>query len=77
VEPERAGELAEAADARRLPDAPRPQTSVQREPGGLRSLLPLVLPGRPAGQGIDADETPLDAAADPGPAVRDAAEIAS
>ena len=61
VTPERAAELAAAADARRLPDAPRPPTSVQREPGGLRSLLPLVLPFRPAGQGIDADELPVPA----------------
>jgi hypothetical protein len=63
VTPEQAGELAAAADARRLPDAPRPPTTVQREPGGLRSLLSLVLPFRPAGQGIDADEIPLHTSA--------------
>jgi hypothetical protein len=60
VTPELAGELAAAVDARRLPDAPRPPTTVQREPGGLRSLLPLVLPFRTAGQGIDADEVPIE-----------------
>jgi dipeptidyl aminopeptidase/acylaminoacyl peptidase len=68
VAPELAAELAGAADARRLPDTPRPPTTVQREPGGLRSLLPLVLPFRAAGQGIDADELPL---ALPGDAPRD------
>ena len=59
ADPAVAGDLAAATDARRLPDAPRPPTTVQREPGGLRSLLPLILPFRPAGQGIDADEDPL------------------
>jgi len=49
---EAAGELAAAADARRLPDSPRPETAVQREPGGFRSIVALVLPFQKAGQGI-------------------------
>jgi acetyl esterase/lipase len=67
VTAEEAGELAAAADARRLPDTPRPDTAIQREPGGVRSLLALAIPGRRAGQGIgDVEEeaglaTPLPA----------------
>ncbi len=60
VAPDVAGELAAAVACRRLPDTPRPATSVQREPGGLRSLLPLLVPFRAAGQGIDADELSAD-----------------
>ena len=52
VAADEAGELAAAADARRLPDTPRPDTAIQREPGGVRSLLALAIPGRRAGQGI-------------------------
>jgi pimeloyl-ACP methyl ester carboxylesterase len=52
VAPEQAGDLAEAAEPRRMPDTPRPETTVEREPGGLRSLVALVLPGRKGGQGI-------------------------
>jgi pimeloyl-ACP methyl ester carboxylesterase len=75
VSAEEAGELAAAADARRLPDTPRPDTAIQREPGGVRSLLALAIPGRRAGQGIgDVEEeaalaTPAPAPA-PDPAVR-------
>jgi len=47
-----AGEIAARTDARRLPDTPRPETAVQREPGGLRSIVALVLPFQKAGQGI-------------------------
>jgi uncharacterized protein len=47
-----AGELAANADSRRLPDTPRPDTAVQREPGGFRSLIALALPFQKAGQGI-------------------------
>ncbi|HEY8437484.1 MAG TPA: alpha/beta fold hydrolase [Candidatus Limnocylindrales bacterium] len=52
LSPEEAGDLAAAAEARRLPDTPRPDTAVQREPGGFRSLVALALPFRKAGQGI-------------------------
>ena len=65
-----AGELAAAADARRLPDTPRPDTAIQREPGGVRSLLALAIPGRRAGQGIgDVEEEAGLATPAPGPAV--------
>jgi pimeloyl-ACP methyl ester carboxylesterase len=57
IAPDSAGELAAAAEPRRLPDTPRPETAVQREPGGLRSLVALVLPGRTGGQGIADVET--------------------
>jgi dipeptidyl aminopeptidase/acylaminoacyl peptidase len=50
--PDEAGSLAAATDAHRLVDAPRPQTQVQREPGGFRSLVALAIPFRSAGQGI-------------------------
>ena len=56
--PGEAGDRAAAADARRLPDTPRPQTAVQREPGGLRSLVALAVPFRKAGQGIGDVEDP-------------------
>jgi uncharacterized protein len=58
VEPAEAGALAAAADAHRLPDTPRPQTAVQREPGGFRSLVALAVPFRRAGQGIGDIEDP-------------------
>ena len=65
-----AGELAAAADARRLPDTPRPDTAIQREPGGVRSLLALAIPGRRAGQGIgDVEEEAGLGTPAPGPAV--------
>ncbi len=70
VSAEEAGELAAAADARRLPDTPRPDTAIQREPGGVRSLLALAIPGRRAGQGIgDVEEEAGLATPAPGPAV--------
>ncbi len=50
--PEEAGAAAAAADAHRLVDTPRPQTQIQREPGGFRSLVALAIPFRAAGQGI-------------------------
>jgi uncharacterized protein len=53
-----AGDLAAAADARRLPDTPRPQTAVEREPGGFRSLIALAVPFRRAGHGIPDIEEP-------------------
>jgi uncharacterized protein len=57
LSPTEAGDLAAAADAQRLPDTPRPQTTVEREPGGLRSLVALALPNRKAGHGIADVET--------------------
>ena len=57
-EPAEAGALAAAAETHRLPDTPRPQTAVQREPGGLRSLVALAVPFRRAGQGIGDIEDP-------------------
>ena len=69
-----AGELAAAADARRLPDTPRPDTAIQREPGGVRSLLALAIPGRRAGQGIgDVEEEAGLATPTPAPAPEAAA----
>ena len=65
---EEAGQLAAAADARRLPDTPRPDTAIQREPGGVRSLLALAIPGRRAGQGIGDVEEESGLAA-PAPAI--------
>src|SRR5439155_27105999 len=53
-----AGGRAAAAETHRLPDTPRPQTAVQREPGGLRSLVALAVPFRRAGQGIGDIEDP-------------------
>jgi len=47
-----AADLAARAAAHRLPDAPRPATAVQREPGGFRSLIALALPFQRAGRGI-------------------------
>ncbi len=73
LSPEEAGDLAAAADARRLPDTPRPQTAVQREPGGFRSLVALAVPFRQAGQGIgdiedpEGDAAPNSSATDPPP----------
>jgi uncharacterized protein len=58
VAPEVAGDLAAAADAHRLPDTPRPQTAVQREPGGFRSLVALAVPFQKPGQGIGDVEGP-------------------
>jgi pimeloyl-ACP methyl ester carboxylesterase len=58
VAPAVAGDLAAASEARRLPDTPRPQTAVQREPGGLRSLVALAVPFQKPGQGIGDVETP-------------------
>jgi len=63
VSPDEAAALAEAADAHRLPDTPRPPTAVQREPGGFRSLVALAVPFREAGQGIgDVEDPERDAA---------------
>ncbi len=61
--PDEAGEVAAAADAHRLPDTPRPDTAVQREPGGFRSLIALALPFQKAGHGIadvEASDGPSD-----------------
>ncbi len=71
--PEVAAAAAEAADAHRLPDTPRPPTAVQREPGGFRSLVALAVPFREAGQGIgdiedEGDAVPMPKPADPPPA---------
>jgi uncharacterized protein len=64
LDPDAAGAVAAATDARRLADAPRPPTQVQREPGGFRSLIALAVPFRRAGQGIaDIEETTATAAA--------------
>lgn len=58
--PDVAGELAAAAEAHRLPDTPRPATTVEREPGGFRSLIALALPFRTPGQGIgDVESGPI------------------
>jgi uncharacterized protein len=74
VAADEAGELAAAADARRLPDTPRPDTAIQREPGGVRSLLALAIPGRRAGQGIgDVEEEAGLATPTPAPAPEAAA----
>jgi hypothetical protein len=74
VAADEAGELAAAADARRLPDTPRPDTAIQREPGGVRSLLALAIPGRRAGQGIgDVEEEAGPATPTPAPAPEAAA----
>ena len=66
VDAEEAGRLAAAADCHRLADTPRPDTTIQREPGGFRSLVALALPGRRAGQGIGdiEEEAGLNPAAD-------------
>jgi len=66
VPAEEAGRLAAAADCHRLADTPRPDTTIQREPGGFRSLVALALPGRRAGQGIGdvEEEAGLNPAAD-------------
>jgi uncharacterized protein len=72
VSPAEAGALAAAADARRLPDTPRPETAVQREPGGFRSLVALAVPFRRAGQGIGDIEDP-EGDADPAPRPADPA----
>jgi hypothetical protein len=42
VAPEVAAALAEAVDAKRLPDGVRPPTQIEREPGGFRSLVGLL-----------------------------------
>jgi uncharacterized protein len=44
-EPERAAELAEAADARRIPDAEVRFAGVEVTPGGFRTLASVALPG--------------------------------
>jgi dipeptidyl aminopeptidase/acylaminoacyl peptidase len=73
--PEAAGDAAGAVPAERLPDTPRPDTAIQREPGGLRSLIALAVPGRPAGNGIADIESGLEA--EPPPAAAGSHSTAS
>jgi len=78
VDAEEAGDRAAASNARRLPDTPRPDTAVQREPGGFRSLLALALPGQKGGQGIgDIEEAAgLDRVPPPGDPSRPPTRVA-
>jgi dipeptidyl aminopeptidase/acylaminoacyl peptidase len=48
---------AEAVDARRMPDTIRPQTQIEREPGGFRSLVRIAAPLRAAGANEPAGAT--------------------
>jgi hypothetical protein len=76
LSPDQAGDLAAATDALRMPDAARPPTTVESEPGGFRSLARIAgpLPRRRKGSSV-AGATPANAAmpADDGPSQRIAA----
>jgi alpha-beta hydrolase superfamily lysophospholipase len=70
--PEEAAARAEAVDARRMPDAVRPPTQIEKEPGGFRSLARIARPmrasatsGEPAAAGEPAASAAATATIEP------------
>jgi hypothetical protein len=73
LSPGEAGDRAAATDALRMPDAARPPTTVESEPGGFRSLARIAgpLPRRRNRSSVADAVLPFDASAQPAAAGRE------